>query len=52
MWHLFQTVFAVGWDCFKISPQSDSLSLIEAMRTLYGPNLSQELSPDTEIAVD
>ena len=52
MWYLFQTVSAVEWDCFKISPQPDSPSLVEAMRTLYGPNLPQEPSPDTEMAVD
>ena len=39
MWHLFQTVSAAGWDCFKVSPQPDSPLLVEAMRTLYGPNL-------------
>ena len=39
MWHLFQTVSAAGWDRFKISPQPNSPSLVEAMRTLYGPNL-------------
>jgi len=52
MWHLFQTVSAAGWDRFKVSPQPDSPSLVEAMRTLYGPNLSQEPSLDTEMAVD
>ena len=52
MWHLFQTVSAAGWDRFKISPQPDSPSLVEAMRTLYGPNLPQEPSPDTEMAVN
>jgi len=52
MWHLFQTVSVVGWDHFKVSFQPDSPSLVEAMRTLYGPNLSQEPSPDTEMAVD
>jgi len=45
-------VSAVGWDCFKVLPQPDSPSLVEAMRTLYGPNLSQEPSLDTEMAVD
>ena len=39
MWHLFQTVSAAGWDRFKISPQPNSPLLVEAMRTLYGPNL-------------
>jgi len=52
MWHLFQTVSAAGWDRFKISPQPDSPSLVEAMRTLYSPNLPQEPSLDTEMAVD
>jgi len=33
MWHLFQTVSAAGWDCFKVSPQPNSPSLVEAMRT-------------------
>ena len=52
MWHLFQTVSTAGWDRFKVSPQPDSPSLVETMKTLYGPNLPQELSLDTEIAVD
>ena len=52
MWYLFQTVSAAGWDRFKVSSQPDSSSLVEAMRTLYGPNLPQEPSPDTEMAVD
>jgi len=52
MWHLFQTVSIAGWDCFKISSQPDSPSLMKAMRTLYGPNIPQKPSPDTEMAVD
>jgi len=52
MWHLFQTVFAAGWDHFKVLPQSDSPLLVKAMRTLYGPNLPQEPSLDNEITVD
>jgi len=52
MWHLFQTVSAAGWNHFKVSPQPNSPSLVEAMRTLYGPNLPQEPSLDNEIAVD
>ena len=52
MWHLFQTVSAAGWDCFKVLPQPNSPSLVEAIRTLYGPNLPQEPFPDTEMAVD
>jgi len=45
-------VSAAGWDCFKVSPQPDSPSLVEAMRTLYGPNLPQEPPLDNEMAVD
>ena len=52
IWHLFQTVSAAGWDRFKVSPQPNSPSLVEAIRTLYGPNLPQEPSLDTEMAVD
>ena len=52
IWHLFQTVSVAGWDHFKVSSQPNSLSLMEAIRTLYGPNLPQEPSPDTEMAVD
>ena len=52
MWYLFQTVSTAGWDHFKVLPQPDSPSLVEAMRTLYGPNLPQEPSLDTEMAVD
>jgi len=52
IWHLFQTVSAARWNHFKVSPQPDSPSLVEAIRTLYGPNLPQEPSLDTEMAVD
>jgi len=52
MWHLFQTVSTVGWDHFKVSPQPNSPSLVEAMRTLYGPNSPQELSPDVKMVVE
>jgi len=52
MWHLFQTVFAAGWDYFKVLSQPDSSLLVEAMRTLYSLNLPQEPSSDTEMAVD
>jgi len=42
----------LAWDHFKISPHSDAPSLVEAMRTLYGPNLPQEPSSDVEMVVD
>jgi len=43
---------ASGWDRFKISPLPDALSLVETMRTLYGPSVPEEPSPDVEMAVD
>jgi len=45
-------VSAAGWDHFKVSPQPDLPPQVKAMRTLYGSNLPQEPSPDTEMAVD
>jgi len=45
-------VSTARWDGFKVSPQPDSPSLVEAMRTLYGPNSPQKPSPNTEMAVD
>jgi len=48
----FQAVSAAEWDHFKISPQADAFSFVEAIKILYGPNLPQELSPDVEMAAD
>jgi len=42
----------VEWDHFKILLQADAPSLVEIIRTLYGPNLPQKLSPDVEMVVD
>jgi len=52
MWILFQAISEAGWDCFKILPHSNVPSLVEAIRTVYGPSPSQELSPDVKMAVD
>ena len=52
MWQLFQTMSASGWDRFKISPTPNTPSLVEAMRTLYSPSVSEEPSPYLEMAVD
>jgi len=52
IWTLLQAVSEAGWDRFKISPQPDVPSLVEALRTVYDPSLLQESSPDIEIAVD
>ena len=37
VWRLLQAVSEAGWDRFKISPQPDAPTLVEAMRTVYGP---------------
>jgi len=52
MWTLLQAVSEAGWDRFKISPYTNAPSLVEALRTVYGPSVPQELSPDVEMAVD
>jgi len=38
VWNLLQTISESGWDHFKISPQTNAPTLVEAMRTVYGPN--------------
>ena len=52
VWRLLQAVSEAGWDCFKISPQPDAPTLVEAMRTVYGPVPVPTPSPDVEMAVD
>jgi len=52
MWILFQAMSEVGWDHFKISPHPNAPSLIEVMRTVYGPSPPHKPSPDVEMAVD
>jgi len=52
VWRLLQAVSEAGWDCFKISPQSDTSTLVEAMRTVYSPVLIPTPSPNVEMAVD
>ena len=49
---LLQAVSEASWDCFKISPQPDALTLVGAMRTVYGPVPIPTPSPDVEMAVD
>ena len=49
---LLQTVSEASWDHFKISPQPDAPTIVEAMKTVYGPVSVPTPSPDVEIAVD
>jgi len=50
VWRLLQTVSKTGWDHFKISPQLDAPTLMEAMRTVYGLVPVLTPSPDVEMA--
>ena len=52
VWNLFQTISENGLDCFKISSQSNTSTLVEAIRTVYGPNPILTSSPNVEMAVD
>ena len=54
VWRLLQAVSDAGWDRFKISPQPDAPTLVEAMRTVYGPVPVPipTPSPDVEMAID
>ena len=37
VWRLLQAVSEASWDRFKILPQPDALTLMKAMKTVYGP---------------
>ena len=39
VWNLFQTILEASLDYFKISSQFNIFTLIEVIRTIYGPNL-------------
>ena len=52
VWNLLQAISESGWDCFKVSPQTNAPTLVEAMRTVYGPNPIPTPSPDGEMDVD
>ena len=52
IWRLLQAVSEAGWDRFKISPQPDAPTLVEAMRTVYSPVPVPTPSPDVEMAID
>ena len=52
VWNLLQAISESGWDCFKVSPQTNAPNLVEAMRTVYGSNPSPTPSPDVKMEVD
>ena len=51
VWNLLQAVSKASQDHFKISPQSNVLTLMEVMRTVYSPNPIPTLFSDVEMAV-
>jgi len=52
VWNLLQAISESGWDRFKVSPQTNASTLIEAMRTVYGPNPISTPSPNVEMDAD
>ena len=52
VWNLLQEISESGWDCFKVSSQTNAPTLVKAMRTVYGPNPISTPSPDVEMDVD
>ena len=52
IWNLLQAISEAGWDHFKISPQPDVSTLVEAMRTVYGPVPAPTPSSNVEMAID
>ena len=52
IWNLLQAISETGWNYFKISLQPNAPTLVEAMRTVYGPIPIPTPSPDVEMAVD
>ena len=52
VWNLLQTISESGWNCFKVFPQTNTPTLVEAMRTVYGPNPIPTPFPDVKMVVD
>ena len=52
VWNPLQDISESGWDCFKVSPQPNASTLVEAMRTVCGPNPIPTPSPDIEMIFD
>ena len=52
VWNLLQTISESGWNCFKVFPQTNAPTLVEAMRTVYGPNPIPTPFPDVKMVVD
>ena len=52
VWNLLQAISESGWNCFKVSPQTNAFTLVEAIRTVYGSNPVLTPSSGVEMDVD
>ena len=52
IWNLLQAISESGWDCFKVLSQTNAPTLVEAMRTVYGPNSIPTPSSNVEMDID
>ena len=52
VWRLLQAISEASQDHFKILPQPDAPTLVEAMRTVYSPVPVPTSFPDMEMAVN
>ena len=50
--NLLQAISESGWDCFKVSSQPNTPTLVETMKTVYSSNPIPTPSPDVEMVVD
>ena len=52
VWNLLQTISESGWNCFKVFPQTNAPTLVEAIRTVYGPNPIPTPFPDVKMEIN
>ena len=52
IWNLLQAISEAKQDYFKVLSQYDTPTLVEVIRTIYGPDLVPIFSPNIEIAGD
>ena len=50
--NLLQAISESGWDCFKVSSQPNTPTLVETMKTVYSSNSIPTPSPNVEMVVD
>ena len=52
IWNLLQTISEARWNYFKILSQSNTLTLVKAMRTIDSSNLILMSSPNIKMAIN